>query len=96
MGWRPSKDYSIERIDVNGDYCPENCIWLLKSKQKRNRRDSKFIEYNNKKLLLSEWCKELNLNYQTIRRRVYDLNIPFEIAIKYPKNYRILNEYKRN
>lgn len=89
MGWRPSESHSIERIDVNGDYCPENCKWILKSEQRRNRRDSKFITYNNKELLLSEWCKELNLNYQMIRRRVYDLNIPFEIAIKYPKRYRI-------
>lgn len=38
MGHRPGKEYSIERENVNGDYCPENCIWLLKSEQSKNRR----------------------------------------------------------
>ena len=88
MGWRPDNSYSIERIDVNGDYCPENCIWIPKSQQIKNRRDSKLIFYDNRKQPLSDWCKELNLNYQMIRRRVFDLNIPFELAIKYPKGAR--------
>lgn len=41
MGERPSKNYSIERNDVNGDYEPENCVWVENDKQSRNQRKKK-------------------------------------------------------
>lgn len=40
MGSRPSKKHSVERIDVNGDYCKENCTWILVSKQNSNKRNN--------------------------------------------------------
>ena len=88
LGWRPSNDYSLERLNYNGDYCPDNCKWILKSEQTKNSRRVKQIIYNNKRQCLTEWCKELNLNYATMRHRIYDLNISFEEAIRYPKHYK--------
>lgn len=38
MGMKPSKDYSLERVDNDGDYCKENCLWIPKNMQQKNRR----------------------------------------------------------
>src|SRR5215472_4493628 len=37
MGLMPNRRYSIERLDVDGDYCPENCVWLLLADQWKNK-----------------------------------------------------------
>jgi hypothetical protein len=94
IGWRPDSTYSIERINVNGNYCPENCKWILKTLQNRNTRASKYIEYSGRSLLLTEWCRELDIDYSMMRRRISDLKISFEEALKYPKGMKV--KYKLN
>jgi hypothetical protein len=92
MGWRPNKNYSIERINYDGNYCPENCKWIHKSEQTKNTRRVKLIEYNGSLYCLSDLCRLLKLSYSTMRHRVYDLKLPFEEAIKYPKHYKFRNK----
>jgi hypothetical protein len=94
LGWRPDQKYSLERIDYNKDYCPENCKWILKTEQSKNCRRVKLIIYDNKKYCLTDLCKLLGLAYSTMRHRVYDLGIPFEEAIKYPQHYKFKKQIK--
>lgn len=61
----------IERIDNDGDYCPENCKWATRKEQMRNTRRSKHIEYKGETHCLSEWCEILNLYYPTINGRLH-------------------------
>ena len=75
--WSMSNGYedglTIERIDVNGDYCPENCQWIPLSKQMFNKRNNIFLEYEGRILTLKEWSKQegIFIPYGTILRRYH-------------------------
>ena len=43
MGPKPSPNHTLERIDNNGDYCPENCTWATYKEQNSNRRICNFV-----------------------------------------------------
>ena len=70
MGKRPSKSHSIDRIDVNGDYTPENCRWADTKTQARNKRNTIIVNYKGVEKSVIELCEELNLNYSKIISRL--------------------------
>ena len=57
-----SKGLTIERIDVDGNYCPENCCWIPKGEQRNNRRDT--LRVNG--VTLKEISNMSGLKYDTI------------------------------
>lgn len=69
MGERPSLNHTVERIDVNGGYCPSNCKWLEKGLQNRSTRVSIYLEHNGVNKLLIEWCEEFDMDYNVIKAR---------------------------
>lgn len=62
---------TIDRINVNGDYSPNNCRWVNQKVQNNNRRDNVNITYNNETHSLKEWSLLLNINYNTLYNRIY-------------------------
>lgn len=71
--WALSQGYhegmSIERIDVDGDYSPENCKWIPLSEQNRNKRLTVYIEYQGKRYTVKEVAAITGLKERTIRAR---------------------------
>lgn len=65
-----SKQLTLDRIDVNGNYEPSNCRWVDNATQQRNKQYNRYLEYNGVKKLLREWAEELDIPYDTIRHRL--------------------------
>lgn len=70
MGHRPSSKYTLERIDNDGNYEPQNCRWVTRGAQARNMRSNVLIEHNGKKQCLMDWSKETGISYFTLRSRI--------------------------
>ena len=70
MGERPSLIYTIEIINVNDGYYKENCIWIPKSYQSRNRRNTPKYELNGEIKSLSDWADLYNKPYRLVWDRI--------------------------
>lgn len=80
-----SDNLSIERIDNNGNYCPENCKWIEQKKQARNRGTTHWVEYQGKKMSLAEACEIAGMPYKQVFSRL-KWNWPLEEALSTPIN----------
>ncbi len=66
MGKCPN-GHSIDRIDNDNGYFPENCKWSTRSEQDRNKTNSVFITYKGETKILSDWAKLFHITTQKIR-----------------------------
>lgn len=68
MGKKPSKEYSLDRIDFTKGYYKENCRWATNKEQCRNLKNNVLFEYNNEIKCVGEWCEILKLTrYKTLK-----------------------------
>lgn len=75
-------DLTIDRIDNNKGYSPDNCRWVDIDTQIANRRNTKFVTYKGETKTLAKWCEILNLKYKKIYKRLYELNWSIEKALE--------------
>lgn len=61
---------TIDRINVNGNYEPNNCRWIDNKTQCRNKRTNNIIEYNGIKYVAIEFAEKFNINYSTLITRL--------------------------
>lgn len=73
-GWAVKNGYkkglTIERIDNDGDYCPDNCTFIPKSEQSKNRRNLNILHFDGKSQTLSEWSREIGISRGSLRDRL--------------------------
>ena len=79
-----TKNKSIDRIDVNGDYCPENCRWASQSQQQRNKRNSQTAVYKGREMSLADIAEKTGINLRTLRSRIQILGWSVEKAVSTP------------
>lgn len=75
---------TLERIDNDKSYCPENCTWISLEDQAKNKRNLRFYTYDGKTMHLAAWAREYNLDYGILYDRLA-LGMPFEKALTYKK-----------
>lgn len=73
---------TIDRIDRNGDYCPENCRWATWTEQNRNKDGVVELTFNGRTMFRAEWCKELGIDSSTLCGRIARHGI--EVALSVP------------
>lgn len=68
------KEQSLDRINNNGNYEPNNCRWVTHSENCRNRNNNVYLTKDNVSKTIAEWCEELNLNQRTVLDRAKKYN----------------------
>lgn len=85
-GWTP--DLWIERKDVNGCYCPENCTFLGRKEQMRNRTNNINITIDGETKCMAEWCEIFGCDFQKAWARYNALKITDMRDVFYPGDLR--------
>lgn len=71
MGECPGSEFSIERRDSRKGYFKDNCKWATVIEQSNNRRTNVMVEYQGQRKTVAQWCRELSLDYNIVRQRIY-------------------------
>jgi hypothetical protein len=79
MGERPSPQHSVERIDNDGPYAPDNCRWATRTEQGNNTRQNHYVTYDGKTMSVADWARHLGIDYSRLLARL-ERGVPPERA----------------
>jgi len=83
MGERPD-GMTIDRVDNNKGYSPENCKWSTRIENANNKRNNRMITIGDETDTISNWCRRRGIKKSTVKSRVYNLGWSYEKAVTEP------------
>jgi hypothetical protein len=86
-----NESLSLDRIDNDKGYFPDNCRWVTSHAQNRNQRTNIWHEQDGKRMILKDWCEHLDINYDAVRNRIYSGK-----TIKEALSVKTVTSFKKN
>lgn len=96
------KEQSIDRINVNGNYDPNNCRWISMRQQANNTRKNTFLKYKNTIKTMAQWSRILKINYKTFcnfvnskrkyKRKILKKVLQYDLQGNFIKEYNSIEE----
>lgn len=83
-GYKQDVGLTLERIDVNKGYTPENCCWADRKRQSNNKRNNLYFTIDSVTHTLAEWCELYEVPYGRVEARVQKLGWDIEEALTIP------------
>lgn len=80
----PPENHTLDRINPDGDYEPDNVRWASKKVQSLNKRNSVYVDYKGKQRLLAELCEEQNMKLGLVHNRIFQYGWDIERALSEP------------
>ena len=75
---------TLERVNNNRGYCPDNCIWADRYVQNNHTSRNHLLTYVGKTQTMAQWSRELGISYSAIKTRINRRGWPVEVALATP------------
>lgn len=89
----PRGQYTIDRINNDGDYTPDNCRWITQAEQCLNKSNNRFIEIDGEIHTVLEWCNILKLDRSFVNNRINQYHWDEKRALLEPKCAKYMPHY---
>jgi hypothetical protein len=80
----PPDMMTIERLDNNGSYSPDNCKWATRKEQGNNKRNNRFLSHEGETRTLSQWADYIGINQDTLGCRLNSYHWSIEKTLSTP------------
>lgn len=77
-------DLTLDRMNNNGNYCPENCRWASRTEQMNNMRANRILEYNGEKKTMAQWAEVVGIPRYVINSRINNYGWSIKDALEIP------------